>query len=32
VRNLRRGQYELATHIDPRLQLPLAFVESAFAI
>jgi IS6 family transposase len=32
VQNLRRGHYELATHIDPRHRLPAAFTELALAI
>jgi transposase, IS6 family len=32
VQNLRRGHYELATHIDPRHRLPAVFIELALAI
>ncbi len=32
VQNLRRGHYELATHIQPSRQLPAAFTELALAI
>jgi transposase-like protein len=32
VQNLRRGHYELATHIDSRYRIPAAFAELAHAI
>jgi hypothetical protein len=32
VQNLRRGHYELATHIDPRHRIPAAFAELAHVI
>ena len=32
VQNLRRGHYELATHIDPRHRLPAVFTELTLAI
>jgi transposase, IS6 family len=32
VQNLRRGHYELATHIDPRHRLPAIFTELTLAI
>ncbi len=32
VQNLRRGHYELATNIDPRLQIPHAFTKLTLAI
>lgn len=32
VQNLRRGHYELATHVDLRHRLPAAFAELTFAI
>ena len=32
VQNLRRGHYDIATHIEPSRQLPAAFAELALAI
>ena len=32
VQNLRRGHYDIATHIEPSRQLPAAFAELAHAI
>ena len=32
VQNLRRGHYELATHVPPQLRLATAFTELALAI
>jgi transposase, IS6 family len=32
VQNLRRGHYELATHVDSRYRIPAAFAELAHAI
>ncbi|MDQ3827108.1 MAG: IS6 family transposase, partial [Actinomycetota bacterium] len=32
VQNLRRGHYDIATHIEPNRQLPAAFAELALAI
>jgi hypothetical protein len=32
VQNLRRGHYDIATHLDPSRQLPAAFAELALAI
>jgi IS6 family transposase len=32
VQNLRRGHYDIATHINPRHRLPAAFAELALAI
>jgi transposase-like protein len=32
VQNLRRGHYELATHVDLRHRLPTAFAELTLAI
>jgi transposase, IS6 family len=32
VQNLRRGHYDIATHIEPSHQLPAVFAELALAI
>jgi transposase-like protein len=32
VQNLRRGHYDIATHIEPSRQLPAAFAELALAL
>lgn len=32
VQNLRRGHYELATHLDPRHRLPAVFTELTLAL
>jgi transposase, IS6 family len=32
LQNIRRGHYEIATHIDPRHRIPQVFIELVLAI